>query len=285
MGVGIADGTVGEFAAAGEGSHDWTLNEAWHDLAASVDAAHPELTIRFTPAANNTALVHGLHLRTAAVGTGSQKARLTLKLNGRSLAPAAEVGAYEDLCCIVPKNALTTGENVLKIVYGGGAAASVAIDKVEIGGSWQLGADNGNNYEFSQEGSGRGENFYVGNRNMANKIRAVTSGWKNAYVHFFMPPELAERAFRFTTRMSDISGAATADNSFRILLNGVEKFSAAHGTFKKGDIVAFDVAAGELLGGWNNLNFQFISSSGYVTFDYYQLAISDYNPATFLFVR
>ena len=99
------------------------------------------------------------------------------------------MGAYEDLCCIVPKNALTTGENVLKIVYGGGTAASV------------------------------------------------------------------------------------------------EKFSAAHGTFKKGDSVAFDVAAGELLGGWNDLNFQFISNSGYVTFDYYRLAISDYNPGTFLIVR
>ena len=285
MGVGLADGTVGEFAAAGEGTRDWTLNEAWHDLAASVDAAHPELTIRFTPAANNTALVHGLHLRTAAVGTGSQKARLTLKLNGRRLAPATEMGAYEDLCCIVPKNALTDGENVLKIVYDGGSAASVEIDKVEIGGSWQLGADNGNNFEFPQEGSGRGVNFYVGNRHTANKIRSVTQGTKNAYIHFFMPPELVERAFRYTTRIDDISAAATADNSFRILLNGVEKFSAAHGTFKKGDIVAFDVAPGELLGGWNNLNFQFISNSGYVTFDYYQLAISDYNPATFFIVR
>jgi len=125
----------------------------------------------------------------------------------------------------------------------------------------------------------------VGNRRMANKIRSVTQGTKNAYIHFFMPPELVERAFRYTTRIDDISAAATADNSFRILLNGVEKFSAAHGTFKKGDIVAFDVAAGELLGGWNNLNFQFISSSGYVTFDYYRLAISDYNPGTFLIIR
>ena len=53
MGVGIADGTSDEFAADGEGSRDWTLNEAWHDMAASVDAAHPDLTIRFTPAANN----------------------------------------------------------------------------------------------------------------------------------------------------------------------------------------------------------------------------------------
>ena len=70
MGVGIADGTSDEFAADGEGSRDWTLNEAWHDMAASVDAAHPDLTVRFTPAANNVELVHALHLRTATVGTG-----------------------------------------------------------------------------------------------------------------------------------------------------------------------------------------------------------------------
>ena len=285
MGVGLADGTVGEFAASGEGSRDWTLNEAWHDLAASVDAANPDLTIRFTPAANNLELVHALHVRTATVGTGTQKARLTVKLNGKALASEKEVGSNEDLWAMVSKRQLASGENALTITYKGGPAAAVAIDKVEIGGSWQLGACNGNNHEFSQEGSGRGVDFYVGNRNMANKIRSVTSGTKNAYIHFYLAPELAGHAFSFATVMADISGSATADNSFSILLNGVEKFSAAHGEVKKGDPVAFDVAAGELLGGWNDVAIQFASSSGYVTFDYFQLAISDYTPGTFLIVR
>ena len=286
MGVGTGDGSSGEFAADGEGSRDWTLNEAWHDMAASVDAAHPDLTIRFTPAANNVELVHALHLRTATVGTGNQKAVLTLKVNGKVLASAKEVGSNEDLWAMMGKRVLKSGVNTLTITYKGGPAASVAIDKVEIGGSWQVGADNGNNFEFSQEGSGRGNNFYVGNRHLPNMIRSVTSGNKNTYIHFYMPAELAtNHCFTFTSRYDDETSATTTTNSFRILLNDVEKYRSPVQGLNKHDPFAFEVNKGELRPGWNTLNQQFVDPTGWMTFDYFYLGISDYNPGTFLLVR
>ena len=286
MGVGIADGTSGEFAADGEGSRDWTLNEAWHDMAASVDAAHPDLTIRFTPAANNVELVHALHLRTATVGTGNQKAVLTLKVNGRALASDKEVGSNEDLWMMMGKRALTSGVNTLTITYKGGPAASVAIDKVEINGSWQVGADNGNNFEFSQEGSGRGNDFYVGNRHLPNMVRSLTSGNRNTYIHFYIPPEIAtNHSYTFTSRYDDETSATTTTNSFRILLNDVEKYRSPVQGLNKGTPIAFEVDKGELLPGWNTLNQQFVDSSGWMTFDYFYLGISDYNPGTILLIR
>ncbi|MBR1587893.1 MAG: hypothetical protein IJ658_06170 [Kiritimatiellae bacterium] len=286
MGVGVADGTSGEFAAAGEGSRDWTLGEAWHDMAASVDAAHPDLTIRFTPDTNNLQLVHVLHLKTAAVGTGAQKALLTLNLNGKALASAKQVGSNDDLWAIVPKRLLANGENALTISYKGGPAPSVAIDKVEIGGSWQLGVDDGVNHEFAQEGSGRGVHYYVGNRNLLNMIRSTTSSTRDSYIHFYLPPEIAtNHAYTFTSRYNDESSPAVNTNSFRILLNGVEKYRSPVQGLNKNDGIAFEVGKGELLPGWNTLNQQFLDSVGWMTFDFFQLGISDYTPGTFLIAR
>jgi hypothetical protein len=286
MGVGTADGASGEFAAAGEGSYDYTLSEAWHDMAGAVDADHPDLTIRFTPAANNIAHVHALHLRTAAVGTGTQRARLTLKVNGRKLASAKDVGSYEDLWLMMSKSLLTSGVNTLTLSYAGGPASSIAIDKVEIGGSWQLGADNGNNLEFSQEGSGRSSNYYVGNRYLPNMIRSTTSGNRNTYIHFYVPPELAtNHCYQFKSVYCDESASTATTNSFRILLNDVEKYRSPVQGLNKYDPIAFDVNKGEMRPGWNTLNQQFLDSSGYMTFDFFQLDISDYFPGTILFVR
>ena len=286
MGVGTADGTSGEFAAAGEGSYDYTLGEAWHDMAGSVDADHPNLTIRFTPAANNAAHVHALHLRTAAVGTGTQRALLTLKVNGRTLASSKDVGSYEDLWLMMPKSMLVSGVNTLTVTYRGGPASSIAIDKVEIGGSWQLGAPNGNNWEFSQEGSGRSNNYYVGNRNLLNMIRSTTAGNRNTYIHFYVPPELAtNHCYQFKSVYCDESASTATTNSFRILLNDVEKYRSPVQGLNKYDPIAFEVNKGEMRPGWNTLNQQFLDSTGYMTFDFFQLDISDYFPGTILFIR
>ncbi|MBO7688851.1 MAG: hypothetical protein J6V72_20895, partial [Kiritimatiellae bacterium] len=74
-------------------------------------------------------------------------------------------------------------------------------------------------------------------------------------------------------------------NSFRILLNDVEKYRSPVQGLNKYDPIAFDVNKGEMRPGWNTLNQQFLDSSGYMTFDFFQLDISDYFPGTILFVR
>lgn len=286
MGVGTGDGDSGEFAVPGEGTYDYTLGEAWHEMAASIDAGNPTLTIRFTPEANNLELVHVLHLKTAEVGSSGQTALLKVKLNGRTLESSQEVASCDDAWIMVPKSALVSGENTLTISYLGGTASSVAIDKIEIGGSWQVGNDNGNNYEFSQEGSGRGVNYYVGNRYLKNMIRSTTSGTRNSYLHFYLPAEVAtNHTFTYTSRYNDESGASGATNSFCILVNGVEKYRSPDGGLSMGDYMTFEVGKGELQPGWNTINNQFLYSKGWMTFDFFSLVISDYMPGTILLIR
>lgn len=274
MGAGTADGASGEFATSG-GSYDYTLGEDWHQMASKLDSEHPELTIRFTPEANNLALVHMLHVRTAAVGTADgQTATLALTLNGRTLATAKEVGAYDDLWCIVPKKLLAAGSNALKIVHAGGA--SVSLDNVEIVGSWQVGIEDNADFEFSPEGAYRHNVFTIGNRNLKSKIRSIisTGTYKTSSIRFYVPPEVAKHAFKFTTRQ--YNRGANGPWDFHILLNGTEKYRTPTGGLAKGDYVRFDVAAGELQSGWNTIDFEHLGSV-WVSFDFFRMAISDYS--------
>ena len=283
MGVGTADGANGEFAGA-DGTYDCTVDAdgaRWRDIAGALDADHPELTLRFTPDANSVGFVHYLHVKAAGM---SGQAKLSLRLNGRSLASAKDVGAYDDLWCVVPRTALQKGENVLKVVHAGGAA--FALDSAEIVGSWQLGVKDTNNYEFTQEGSERAApDFMVGNRRIKHVVRAVTGGWKNNYIHFYVPAEIAAKhAFAFESAMSDQEGGA-ADNLFAIDLNGVEKFVAPTGRkMAKGEPIAFEVAPGELNPGWNTIHLRYVGGS-WLTFDFFQFRISDYNPGTIFLLR
>ena len=283
MGVGTADGANGEFAGA-DGTSDCTVDAdgaRWRDIAGALDADHPELTLRFTPDANSVGFVHYLHVKAAGM---SGQAKLSLRLNGRSLASAKDVGAYDDLWCVVPRTALQKGENVLKVVHAGGAA--FALDSAEIVGSWQLGVKDTNNYEFTQEGSERAApDFMVGNRRIKHVVRAVTGGWKNNYIHFYVPAEIAAKhAFAFESAMSD-QATGDADNLFAIDLNGVEKFVAPTGRkMAKGEPIAFEVAPGELNPGWNTIHLRHVGGN-WLTFDFFQFRISDYNPGTIFLLR
>lgn len=291
MGVGTSDGANGEFAGT-DGAYDCrvdTAGTAWRNIAGTLDAAHPELTFRFTPDANNVGLVHYLHVKAAEVGAADgQKAQISLSLNGRSVASAKDVGAYDDLWCVLSRSILKTGENVLKIAYAGGAAASFRLDSAEIVGSWQLGKVDDSNAEFVQEGATRSApDFTLGNRRLKHVVRALTSGWKNNYLHFYVPAELAAKhAFTFESAMCDQSSSEGADNLFAIDLNDVEKFAApADRKMARQEPIAFEIGRGELQPGWNTIHTRFTGKSGWMTFDFLRLRISDYNPATFLIIR
>ena len=102
----------------------------------------------------------------------------------------------------------------------------------------------------------------VVNRRIKHVVRALTSGWKNNYIHFYVPAEIAAKhAFAFESAMSDQS-TGDADNLFAIDLNGVEKFVAPTGRkMAKGEPIAFEVAPGELNPGWNTIHLRSTSSS------------------------
>ena len=65
----------------------------------------------------------------------------------------------------------------------------------------------------------------------------------------------------------------------------MEKYRSPVQGLTTNDGIAFEVGKGELLPGWNTLNQQFLDSVGWMTFDFFQLGISDYTPGTFLIAR
>jgi hypothetical protein len=117
-------------------------------------------------------------------------------------------------------------------------------------------------------------------------IRATTASVRDTYVHFYVPPEIAtNHSYTFVSRYSNESASTTTTNSFRILLNGVEKYHSPVQGLNMYDYFSFDVEKGGLLPGWNTLNPQFLDPTGYMSFDYLYFGISDYNLATFLLIR
>lgn len=289
MGVGTANGASGEFAGT-EGTYDCQVDAtgmAWRNIAGILDAEHPELTLRFTPEVNQRQLVHYLHVKAAAVGAAAgEKAQLSLLLNGKPVAPDAELGAYDDLWCVLPVRTLQTGENVLKIAYAGGTATSFALDSAEIVGSWQLGVKDGKDSEFTQEGNDKAApDFMIGNRRLKHVVRALTSGWKNNYLHFYVPAEIAAKhAYAF--ELAVVNQSAAGIPSFAIDLNGVEKFaSPTDRQMAMGEKASFNVEPGELKPGWNTISTRFLASSGWITFDYYKFEISDFHLGMAIFIR
>ena len=284
LGVGSADGASGEFAASG-GSSDWTEGAPWRDMAGTLDASHPSLSIRFSPAADNKGLHQMLHAGFAAVGTpgAGQTASVEVSLNGKALGAPGPVGEGDDLWIAIPRSALSAGENVLALRYAGGSAASVSLDCLSIGGSWQLGAPNRRDTEFSQESASRSNDFYVGNRNMLNVVRSLTSSIaRHKRLHFFVPQRVAAReSFTFTARQA--SKAEGGDTAFRILLNGVGKYATPAGGIANGEDASFRVEAGELAPGWNVIDIEH-TGVNWMTFDFFRFAMES-NAAFVLIVK
>ena len=221
FGVGAKDGTAAEFATAAEGSYDYTVSDTWHDMAGTLDATHRTLTLRFTPPPNWNGMDQGFHLVVGeAVATG------------------------DDVWWIVKGGAVHAGENVATLTLGG--TGSLAIDKVEMLGSWAL-VSGGTGGEFSHEGNPQGKDFYVGDRNMTHVTRAVVSTVPSNRLHFWLPAELAENyPFEFTFRThANASGTA----AFKIFINGEELFDAPNGLVNQER--TFEFAPGALRAGWN----------------------------------
>ena len=291
MGVGTANGSGNEFAGTG-GSYDCTVDATgriWRDMAGTLDGEHPELTLRFTPAADQKLMAQYLHVKSAAVGAADgETAQLTFRLNGRRIASTAEVGAYDDLWCLLPMRSIRDGENVLQIAYAGGTAASFALDSAEIVGAWQLGENDGSDSELAPEDSSQAApDFMIGNRRLKHVVRGVNANWRDNYLHFYVPAEIAAKhAHAFKLAVASKSEQSGSQLSFAVSLNGVEKLVAPTGRpIMAGDTFTVQIEPGELKPGWNTINTQYRGTSGGVTFDYYKFAISDCKIGLSIYVR
>ena len=276
FGVGAKDGTAAEFATAAEGSYDYTVSDTWHDMAGTLDATHRTLTLRFTPPPNWNGMDQGFHLVVGDV-TGSD-AQVSLAVNGARFGSKA-VATGDDVWWIVKGGAVHAGENVATLTLGG--TGSLAIDKLEMLGSWAL-VSGGTGGEFSHEGNPQGKDFYVGDRNMTHVTRAVVSTVPSNRLHFWLPAELAENyPFEFTFRThANASGTA----AFKIFINGEELFDAPNGLVNQER--TFEFAPGALQSGWNVVEMRYQTGGGaWAQFIRYTLKMLGPDFGTILMVR
>ena len=275
FGVGTADGASGEFATAAEGSYDYTVSDTWHDMAGTLDATHRTLTLRFTPPPSWDGMDQAFHL-VAGDGTGAD-AQVSLTVNGARFGAKA-VGAGSNVWWVVKGGAIRAGENVATLTLGG--TGSLAIDKVEMLGSWALVSGVGGH--FTHEGQIAIKDYYVGDLNMAHVTRAVTGGNPSNRLHFYVPPWLAENfPFEFTFRTVEDPNSSAA---FTINVNGTEAFGAPTGLPNAERTISF--APGALLPGWNVIEPHFQTGGGtWVQWNRYSLRMLGPELGTYLMVR
>ena len=277
FGAGTADGTAGEFAPAGSGSYDAPSGAPWHDIAGTLDSSHRSLAVRFAPPLNWHGMPQAFRLRPAAVGDGTESAKVSLALNGKSLGEG-EVSTGEDTWWWIGASQIAAGENTLTLTLRSGDPA-VAIDKMDISGSWAAVSVSGD--AFPQENDTTSKDFYVGDRRMAHITRAVTGNAAHVKnrLHFWMPPELAAR---YEFRLSFYVVNCGTGSAFKMNLNGVSQGSWTSLDYK-GKTIELVFAPGTLEGGWNVIEPE--RTAGWTQFSFYRVKMRDPNAATILTIR
>ena len=275
FGAGTADGASGEFAMAAEGSYDYTVSDTWHDMAGTLDATHRTLTLRFTPPPSWSGMDQTFHL--VAGDVAGADAQVSLAVNGARFG-AKPVGTGSNVWWVVKGGAIHAGENVATLTLGG--TGSLAIDKVEMLGSWALVSGVGGN--FTHEGQIAIKDYYVGDLNMAHVTRAVTGGNSSNRLHFYVPPWLAENfPFEFTFRTINDPNSSAA---FTVNVNGTEAFSAPTGLPNAERTIS--LAPGALLPGWNVIEPHFQTGGGtWVQWNRYSLRMLGPELGTYLMLR
>ena len=294
--VGLEDGSAGEFGLADEAPADYAVESApWHDMMRAVSAGHPELRLAVsTPIKNINGLWWVLRVKAAPGDAGRTALRVTV--NGTPVDTLSLAAGEEASCYVAPKNLLATGNVIALTRLASSTAPSLAFDVIEMTGSWQLGADNWSNFEFSREVAVP-TTFYVGDWNYAGVQRGCPTSVKDMHLRFWMPERIAARhAFTFTGRVvaQGANSYATLTNElgyvkdqwpFSVHLNGVQKFTT--GGLKNGTAYAFAVDPGELKPGWNVITHRNeVTGSGcWLCWDFHRLALVPIPSGTMMILR
>ena len=165
----------------------------------------------------------------------------------------------------------------------GNTEGSIAIDSIELGGSWQTGVRGGNNSEFSR--TEWEYNCHVAGNpissNMVKTIYGPMSDYWGSRVDFkvHVPEEVALRCpFVFESALSSINGAAGSNSDKQklgVYVNGELKLTMDN--LEQGMPIKVEIAPGELKGGLNMICVRNLSEredvigTCWLQFDYYSL--------------
>ena len=288
--VGAANGSADEFA--GDGSSELAEEYApdsmpWHKMRRELTAENPSLTLKGVWSAQDAqqpVLPRVLSVKPIFTGV-SGAATVRVDVND------ATVGTF-DLKTTLGRNIyipfqfwnIAEGEDVtVALTRVGNTEGSIAIDSIELGGSWQTGVRGGNNSEFART-EWEYNCHFAGSPKSSNMVKTIygpMSDYWGTRVDFkvHIPEEVALRCpFVFETAISSVngnSGSVPGKQKLAVYVN--DELKMTFDELKQGMPIRLEFGPGELKGGLNVFRLRNmsdradVSGTCWLQFDYYSL--------------
>ena len=259
----------------------------WHKMRRELTAANPSLTLKGVWSAQDAQLpVLPRVLSVKPIFTGiSGAAMVRVDVNDTA------VGTF-DLKTTLGRNIyipfpfwdIEEGENVtVALTRVGNTEGSIAIDSIELGGSWQTGIRDGKGSEFA--GTEWEYNcHFAGNDATPNVVKTIYASKSETWSTYFdfkvhVPAETALRCpFVFESALSSVNGVEGSfynKQKLGVYVNGELKLTMDN--LKQGMPIRVEIAPGELKGGLNAIRLRNLSEFAdvvktcWLQFDYYSL--------------
>jgi hypothetical protein len=284
--IGLNNNSLYDLGPEAETDEVYVPNAPWHTLRRAVTASNPLATLKIPFTNDQSKLNYAFHVKTLT--DAGQTASLELIVNNvTNLAQQAEAG--KDLFWFVSTNMLVTGTNTFTLRHVSGSTY-IGFDWLELAGSWQVGFENNNNPEFSQESSVR-THFYVTEPTWTNVNRAVTYGTTNAFVHFTLSPEVKQKyRFTYTTRIIGQGGYAPP-NIFPFSININNLRMSNYPAVPNGTYIKIPLEREDLVSGENVIQLMYNGpltsgeGGGWLQFDFHRLNLSLWPAGTLMFLQ
>jgi hypothetical protein len=287
--IGLNNNSLYDLGQESETDAEYFQNDPWYTMRRAVTAVTNEATLKITFTNDQSKLNYAFHVKTL---TDGQTANLALIVNSFTN-PPQEAANGKDLFWFITTNMLFKGTNTFTLLYKSGPSTHIGFDWLELAGSWQVGFENNNNPELSQEGvNNLPAHFYVTEPTWTNVYRAVTFATTNAFVHFTLSPELNQKyLYTYSTRIIGQGGGGSGPFTYPFSININNRYIKSYPAVANGTYINLPLAREYLVSGENVIQLMYNgpliygSGGGWVQFDFHRLNMSLWPGGTLLRMR
>ena len=278
--VGSANGNSDEFASDAAATATVDAFGTWRDLPASLRAGDTR-NVTFPLSANESNLPQLLRIKTLA---GGGSGTLRVSLNGTTVT-SRPIVAGQPFVAILPAQSFVTGANTLTLTRTDANGATIAIDALAVGGSWQVGKNDRKTDEFTYGVPLSSYDTYVNTFAWNRAANAKETGTSALNLYVTVLEEAARYGLHFETRTRNTYALTTTPNTkLTVSVNGVTKKELTGLGGSVWEDIALDFEPGELPVGVNNIRFS-ITDGGCYYFDYHRFQLVPPSDGTYLIVR
>jgi hypothetical protein len=283
--IGLKNNSLTDLGPESQTGQNYTPGAPWYTMRRAVTANYGDASLKI-PLAAYQKLNYVLHVRTLT--DSGTSAGLSLIVNGVTN-QTQTAGLGKDLYWYITTNSLITGTNTFTLHYETGTSAYVGFDWLELGGTWQVGYDNGSTSEFVLESSA-GDHFYVTDPNWQHVERALTYGDTNTVLHFFLSEELAKKYYyTYTTRIIGQGPSSLTNYAFTVEING--EYTRSFPALSNGTYISVPFDRSHNKSGENTVNVMYngpktaAEGGGYLQFDFHRLTVAEAPKGTQISLR